>query len=195
MSDIKVAGKEALQTLWAAVVDVFQTKLVSGTNIKTINSESLLGSGDIAIGGSYTLPEATATTLGGVKVGEGLDVTSDGVLSTRYPFDDEAADWTVYSLGVIDGVGTLKIATKTITGSLAVTTSYGGRYISALQTVNFPGESINTVLYADVVAASSPGIFHTAKTAISNTRIQYYVVANTSLTQAVTRKLFVVGIY
>lgn len=33
-------------------------------------------------GGSYTLPPATASTLGGVKVGSGLSVTSDGTLST-----------------------------------------------------------------------------------------------------------------
>lgn len=32
-------------------------------------------------GASYTLPAATTTTLGGVKVGEGLSVTSDGTLS------------------------------------------------------------------------------------------------------------------
>ncbi len=32
-------------------------------------------------GGSYTLPPATASTLGGVKVGSGLSVTAEGVLS------------------------------------------------------------------------------------------------------------------
>ncbi|MBQ3479077.1 MAG: hypothetical protein IJH25_13010 [Clostridia bacterium] len=32
-------------------------------------------------GGSYTLPPATASTLGGVKVGTGLSVTAEGVLS------------------------------------------------------------------------------------------------------------------
>ena len=33
-------------------------------------------------GGSYVLPTATANRLGGVKVGSGLEVTSDGTLST-----------------------------------------------------------------------------------------------------------------
>ena len=33
-------------------------------------------------GGSYVLPPATANTLGGVKVGQGLSVASDGTLST-----------------------------------------------------------------------------------------------------------------
>lgn len=46
-----------------------QDKLVSGTNIKTINNTSLLGPGniDISSGGTYTLPVATDTVLGGVK--------------------------------------------------------------------------------------------------------------------------------
>ena len=33
--------------------------------------------------GEYTLPAATETTLGGVKVGEGLSITEDGVLSAN----------------------------------------------------------------------------------------------------------------
>lgn len=33
-------------------------------------------------GGSYTLPIATTSALGGVKVGTGLSITSEGVLST-----------------------------------------------------------------------------------------------------------------
>lgn len=35
-----------------------------------------------ASGGTYVLPTATATRLGGVKVGEGLQITEDGTLST-----------------------------------------------------------------------------------------------------------------
>lgn len=43
---------------------------------------ALFGSGGTASGGgSYILQAATATTLGGVKVGDGLSVTEDGTLS------------------------------------------------------------------------------------------------------------------
>ena len=63
------------------LADGKQDKLVSGTNIKTINNESLLGSGNITISGGASLPIATASTLGGIKVGSGLSVTSDGTLS------------------------------------------------------------------------------------------------------------------
>lgn len=37
--------------------DVYQSKLVSGTNIKTINNENLLGSGNITIGGSGSIDD------------------------------------------------------------------------------------------------------------------------------------------
>ncbi len=54
-----------------------QAALVSGTTIKTINGSSILGSGDIVVASSYTLPPATPTTLGGVKV-DGTTITVDG---------------------------------------------------------------------------------------------------------------------
>lgn len=38
-------------------------------------------SGDSGGGGGYTLPTATASRLGGIKVGSGLSVESDGTLS------------------------------------------------------------------------------------------------------------------
>ena len=62
-----------------------QDKLISGTNIKTVNNQSLLGSGNIDIsgGGSYVLPIASSTTLGGIKVGSGLTINSNGVLSAN----------------------------------------------------------------------------------------------------------------
>lgn len=58
-----------------------QATLVSGTNIKTINGNSILGSGDITTP-TYTLPTASDTTLGGIKVGDGLAIDANGVLSS-----------------------------------------------------------------------------------------------------------------
>lgn len=42
-------------------------------------------------GDSYTLPAATAQSLGGVKVGAGLAVDANGVLSVSYPNGDEVS--------------------------------------------------------------------------------------------------------
>lgn len=46
--------------------------------IKTDGSTATLGS-DTTV--TYTLPVATATTLGGVKIGDGISITEDGVIS------------------------------------------------------------------------------------------------------------------
>ena len=59
-----------------------QATLVSGTNIKTINNESLLGSGNITTP-TYTLPTASTSTLGGVKVdGSTITIDGNGVISS-----------------------------------------------------------------------------------------------------------------
>ena len=55
-----------------------QSSLISGTNIKTINGQSVLGSGDIIItgggsGGSSTFTGTAAIDIGGIKVGDSWD--------------------------------------------------------------------------------------------------------------------------
>ena len=52
-----------------------QDALVSGTTIKTINGESLLGSGDISVGGGYT-------------AGYGIDITDDEISNTITSYND-----------------------------------------------------------------------------------------------------------
>ena len=47
----KYLDNAGLTYLWGKLKAYFQPKLVSGTNIKTINNQSLLGSGNIAISG------------------------------------------------------------------------------------------------------------------------------------------------
>ena len=51
-SDIVVPSQKAVKSYLAAN---YQPTLVSGTNIKTINGNTLLGSGDLTIGGSLTV--------------------------------------------------------------------------------------------------------------------------------------------
>lgn len=47
----KYLDEAGLTYFWGKLKDYFQAKLVSGTNIKTINSQSILGSGNMVIGG------------------------------------------------------------------------------------------------------------------------------------------------
>jgi hypothetical protein len=70
-----------------------QDTLVSGTNIKTINGQTLLGEGNIEIQGGE-LPIATADTLGGIKVGAGLSINPDtGVLSATGGGTADSVEW------------------------------------------------------------------------------------------------------
>lgn len=70
-----------------------QDILVSGTNIKTINGQSLLGKGNIEIQGGE-LPIASADTLGGIKVGAGLSINPEtGVLSATGGGTADSVEW------------------------------------------------------------------------------------------------------
>jgi hypothetical protein len=70
-----------------------QDTLVSGTNIKTINGQTLLGNGNIEIQGGE-LPIATADTLGGIKVGAGLSINpGTGVLSATGGGTADSVEW------------------------------------------------------------------------------------------------------
>lgn len=56
------AATAALTEFWAKCKAAFQDKLVSGTNIKTVNGESLLGSGDLTVaGGAADIRDASNT--------------------------------------------------------------------------------------------------------------------------------------
>lgn len=56
-------------------------KYKAGTNI-TIDADGTINAIGGGGGGDYVLPKATATVLGGIKVGSGLNVATDGTLST-----------------------------------------------------------------------------------------------------------------
>lgn len=87
--------KADADTLYAAKSDLNskQDTLVSGTNIKTINGQSVIGEGNIEIQQSE-LPIASANTLGGVKVGAGLSInTESGVLSATGGGTADSVEW------------------------------------------------------------------------------------------------------
>ena len=102
---------------------------------------------DAKFGTPYTLPAATATTLGGVKVGEALDIAPDGTLSGKTLNDKIAAavaaksearlvwnhhtqsptKWKTYDVSIPDGVAYLRITTKCQTySSEEITLARGG---------------------------------------------------------------------
>lgn len=56
-----------------------QNTLVSGTNIKTINSTSLLGSGNIAIGGTGTVTDVSVVTANGISGSVATSTTTPAI--------------------------------------------------------------------------------------------------------------------
>lgn len=76
-----------VSTAQATAIAAKQNTLVSGTNIKTINSTSLLGSGDIVIGGAPAWLESNATDLTIWNNGKGNIVSNtsfgDGALKSN----------------------------------------------------------------------------------------------------------------
>lgn len=64
------------------------SKITGSVNVKAITKRGLTTdlvaramAANASGGGSYTLPVASASTLGGIKVGENLTITEDGILS------------------------------------------------------------------------------------------------------------------
>ena len=87
--------KADADTLYATKSDLNskQDTLVSGTSIKTINGQSVIGEGNIEIQQSE-LPIASANTLGGVKVGAGLSINPEsGVLSATGGGTADSVEW------------------------------------------------------------------------------------------------------
>ena len=82
-----------------------QDTLVSGTNLKTINSVSLLGSGNIVIKSGLTeVPVATENTVGGIKVGANLSIEPDGTLNAEVSGDLSTNYVDLYNKPKINGV-------------------------------------------------------------------------------------------
>src|SRR3989338_1793428 len=90
-----------------------QDALVSGTNIKTVGGVSLLGSGDIAVGGTGTVTYVSVVTANGVSGSVATSTTTPAITLT---------------LGAI--TPTTVAATGTVTGSNLSGTNTGDQTIS-----------------------------------------------------------------
>ncbi len=92
----------------------FQPILVSGTDIKTVNGESILGSGNITIsaGTEYSLPTANSATLGGVKIPASGNIKIDTSGNLSVPTADSSTLGVVKAgTNITNTNGTLSIPT------------------------------------------------------------------------------------
>lgn len=82
--DTKLEGYVAKETGKSLVADEQITKLAGLANIKSIGANLTLSDEGVLAGASeYTLPAATTETLGGVRIGQGVSTTEEGVLTVK----------------------------------------------------------------------------------------------------------------
>jgi hypothetical protein len=114
-----------------------QDKLISGTNIKTVNSNSLLGSGNVSVG-TVTAITATAPLTGGTinTTGSiGVDTTSTTGLGTQY-------DLTLKQATLISGTNIKTINGNTLLGSGDLTIGGSGTVTNIATTDGITGGPI-----------------------------------------------------
>ena len=133
MTDINIDGIVTWLKNW------FQEKLVSGTNLKTINNQSLLGAGNINISGG-----------GSITVDDALDTTSENPVQNKVITNAMNGKSNTGHTHTLSNISDLTVEEKTITVTSATTGSNyfsdGTREIKAVKygkivqvTINFYG--------------------------------------------------------
>ena len=143
-----------------------------------IREDLLMAFGPLAVGTTpYTLPPATATTLGGVKVGTGLNIAPDGTLSAAEQYALPAATATTLG-GVKVGTG-LNIAPD---GTLSAAEQYAlpaatadqlggvkvGDYLDIAPDGTLSGKTLNDKIAAAVAVKSTPRLVWNQQTKSPN---------------------------
>jgi hypothetical protein len=146
-----ITGTLSSQTDLQSALNGKQATLVSGTNIKTINGNSLLGSGDITISGSNiytadgTLTGARTLTLGGVAL------TIAGTTSSRFQANGNVGIGTTTDAGFkLDVNGTARVQ-----GQITTTTADAQFGTLGASTGVFRIDGVNGSGYAFSVYSSS----------------------------------------
>lgn len=115
----KSSGSTAVTTI---DLKNLQTKLVSGTSIKTINSKSLLGSGNLSA--TDIIPTATTSARGIAYLSGFQRVDGTGYATSGYFFDTETGWMICYgTTGTISGAGNAVTFAKSFVGAPLVVVS------------------------------------------------------------------------
>jgi len=174
-----------ISTLTQTALNAKQATLVSGTNIKTVNGTTLLGSGDLVItGGSGTVTSVNATGANGVSVSGG-PITTSGSLTIGL---GAITPTSVASTGAVTGTnlsGTNTGDQTTVTGNAGTATTLQtartigtltGDVTTAGSTFNGSANNTNATVLATV--NSNVGTFGSA------TQVPVYTVNAKGLTTA-----------
>ena len=158
-----------IQNLAAAPQNPVEGQIYYNTGDKTIYKWD--GTAWTAMGSSYTLPPATANTLGGIMVGNGLSVTADGTLSANVQSVNGKTgavtlDKSDVGLGNVDNTSDLNKPVSTATqnalddklnlsgGTMTGAIAMGGNAITGLGAPTNSGDAA-TKDYVDTVATGA----------------------------------------
>lgn len=111
-----------------------QDKLISGTNIKTVNGQSLLGSGDITISGGGDVTAAGDNTFTGNNVFSGIAI-ADILDGTQYQITGDNGVLMFASGATNDDIEISGVATPTYSNSAANKSYVDSQISTALGTV------------------------------------------------------------
>ena len=112
-----------------ALLAAKQATLVSGTSIKTVNGNSLLGSGDVVIGGGGAGTTTNALTMNNGGAGAASGTTFDGSLARTISYNS---------------IGAAPLASPTFTGTPAAPTAAGSTNTTQLATTAFVQQELTS---------------------------------------------------
>ena len=151
----------------AVLTNAVKTTAQNLTDTQKQQARSNIGAGTSSFSGSYndlsdkptpyTLPVASSTTLGGVKVGAGLNITENGVLSATGGGTADAVEWsnvldkptTINGYGITDA----KIENGSIILGANSITPYSA---NNPQSINYPVTSVNGMTGDVVISDDDP---------------------------------------
>lgn len=137
-----------LTTLWGKIKAAFQEKLVSGTNIKTVNNESLLGSGNISTTPTFSnVSDANgcvvigklAMAWGTVNVTSGTSGSPSGGVTTYA--GSETVDWnTLYGI--------------TFKNNPSVSLTWSGNYANQVSVSTYGTSTTSMTVYGRMLSSN-----------------------------------------
>ena len=153
-----------IQPLATAPANAVAGQIYYNSTKKTL--EQFDGTAWNTVGKEYTLPVATADTLGGIKVGGGLQITDTGVLSATGGGVADSVEWdgvldtptTIAGYGIVDAKidnGVITLGTATITPVTSVNGKTGSSVTLAASDV---GALASDTTYVESVDGQSGAV-------------------------------------
>jgi hypothetical protein len=185
-------------------LDGKQATLVSGTNIKTVNGTSILGSGDLVVGGSSQWGQITGTlsnqtdlqnalnskgTVSLISTNNGItggDITTTGTIGLT---GQALALHNLSTNGLVARTGAGTVAARTITGTANQVTVSNGDGVSGNPTLSLP-QNIHTAATPTFGGATLNGTLGVRASATGSvaTHIPVFTANPTSTTQTVVTR-------